>query len=152
MIAEKRFREDLFYRLNVLPINLKPLRDRPEDIPYLAEVFVKRANHDEGKNKILLESTVEEFKKMHWKGNVRELEHCIKHLVSASLGDYLDLNLLTNKSYISSESQKISNIGSIKAIRENEDKSLITEILKKSSSISAAARMLGSVEVRCVIK
>ncbi len=143
MIANKQFREDLFYRLNVLPINLKPLRERPEDIPYLAEIFIKRANQEERKNKILLEATVEEFKKMHWKGNVRELEHCIKHLVSASVGEYLDLSILKDRIYVANDTQKLSDINSIKAVRENEDKILITEALQKSKSISGAARQLG---------
>ncbi|MBN8538682.1 MAG: sigma-54-dependent Fis family transcriptional regulator [Deltaproteobacteria bacterium] len=140
MIANRQFREDLFYRLNVLPINLKPLRERPEDISYLAEIFIKRANQEERKNKILLEATVEEFKKMHWKGNVRELEHCIKHLVSASVGDYLDLSILKDRIYVANNTQKLSDINSIKAVRENEDKILITETLQKSKSISGAAR------------
>lgn len=63
LIEKNQFREDLFFRLNVLPIHIKPLRERPEDIPILSQHFLKLANIEQGQNRILLESSVEHLKK-----------------------------------------------------------------------------------------
>ena len=77
LMNEKLFREDLFFRLNVFAINIKPLRDRIEDIPVLAKFFVDILNKNKTAKKILLESTTEKLKKLAWIGNVRELESFI---------------------------------------------------------------------------
>lgn len=78
-VKKGHFREDLYYRLNVIPITLPPLRQRKEDIPLLAEYFLnsicKKENLGE---KRLLQSTIEVLKNYHWPGNVRELKHVIE--------------------------------------------------------------------------
>src|SRR5215472_3171422 len=89
-VKEGRFREDLYYRINVIPIKLPPLRERAEDIPQLAQFFVRRYNAKFHKNiHALTDSTITMLKKYWWPGNIRELENLIERLVAVSDKDYL---------------------------------------------------------------
>ena len=84
------FREDLFYRLNVFPISVPPLRERSEDIPALVEHFVKRFNAQEQMNVVGAASeTIELLKNYTWKGNVRQLENTIFRAMILSNGHEL---------------------------------------------------------------
>ena len=86
-VAAGTFREDLFYRINAVPIRIPPLRDRPDDIPLLAEHFVSRfsARHGRGARRLSAE-VLERFREHPWKGNVRELEHVVENLILFSEG------------------------------------------------------------------
>jgi DNA-binding NtrC family response regulator len=89
-IKEGRFREDLYYRINVIPIKLPPLRERAEDIPQLAEFFLRRYNtrfHKQVRG--ISEATMAMLKKHWWPGNIRELENLIERLVAVSDRDYI---------------------------------------------------------------
>ena len=89
-VKEGRFREDLYYRINVIPIKLPPLRERPEDIPQLADFFVRRYNTRFRKQiQGLSDSTFAVLKKYWWPGNIRELENLIERLVAMSDKDYI---------------------------------------------------------------
>ncbi len=89
-VKEGRFREDLYYRINVIPIKLPPLRERADDIPQLAEFFLKRytARFRKRINGIT-DSTMMMLKKYWWPGNIRELENLIERLVAVSDRDYI---------------------------------------------------------------
>ena len=89
-MAEGKFLEDLFYRLNVIPIEMPPLRDRPEDIPLLVNHFVRRFAERTGK-KIdgVDEKAMVELSGYGWPGNVRELENTIERAVVLSTGALL---------------------------------------------------------------
>ncbi|MDI9246037.1 sigma 54-interacting transcriptional regulator [Marinobacter sp. CHS3-4] len=92
-VNEKRFREDLYFRLNVFPIESVPLRRRVEDIPMLAQEFLERACVKFNRPRRLLRKTeVEKLKHYHWPGNVRELENVIERRVITADGE-LDLDL-----------------------------------------------------------
>jgi DNA-binding NtrC family response regulator len=80
-VAEGKFRQDLYYRLGVVVINLPPLRERREDIPLLVERFVRAASSKAGKHVELSDSALEALATYHWPGNVRELENMIERLV-----------------------------------------------------------------------
>ena len=81
-IAEKRFREDLFYRLNVIPVEVPPLRERREDIPLLVRHFIERANKDrEQRVAGISEAALARLVDFRWPGNVRELENLIERMV-----------------------------------------------------------------------
>jgi two-component system response regulator PilR (NtrC family) len=83
LVQEKRFREDLFYRLNVIPLRIPPLRDRREDIPLLAEHFLMRFAREMGKAVSALSSEATRLLvAYHWPGNVRELENVIERVVA----------------------------------------------------------------------
>lgn len=80
-VAEGSFRQDLFYRLNVIPITVPPLRDRLEDIPELCEFFLEKYSKKLQKNPLTIsESVMDYLKRYHWYGNVRELENLIERL------------------------------------------------------------------------
>jgi len=85
-----RFREDLYYRLNVFPILLPPLRDRPDDIEPLAEFFVAKYSRNNGKKiKRISPKVIQQLRSYTWPGNVREMEHLIERSVLLTTGDTL---------------------------------------------------------------
>jgi DNA-binding NtrC family response regulator len=77
-----RFRRDLFYRLNVIPVEIPPLRERPEDIPILAEAFVRK--HAEGSTRRLSAAAIARLQRCTWEGNARELENVIERALALS--------------------------------------------------------------------
>ncbi len=90
---EKLFREDLFYRLNVFPIIIPPLRERKDDIPLLIDYFVdKYCSELKSQKKILSPEALELLVNYPWKGNVRELENCIERAIILSEGDAITAN------------------------------------------------------------
>ena len=92
-MREGKFREDLFYRLNVVPIVLPPLRERAEDIPRLAALFLDRFNRQLGKRmRTLQPEALAALTAYHWPGNVRELENLIERLVVLAAGDVVRLD------------------------------------------------------------
>jgi DNA-binding NtrC family response regulator len=89
-VKDGRFREDLFYRINVIPIKMPPLRDRPEDIPQLIDFFLQRYNTRFRKRiQGLTEPTMAMLKKYWWPGNIRELENLIERLVAVNDKEYI---------------------------------------------------------------
>jgi Nif-specific regulatory protein len=95
-VAEGRFRADLYYRLNVLPIRIPPLRDRREDIPLLADFFLKK-HSSETKKQIrgFTEEALETLLSYTWPGNVRELENAVERAVVFSREDRINAESLT---------------------------------------------------------
>jgi len=92
MVAEGEFREDLFYRLNVIPIELPPLRDRKEDVPLLAGHFLARfAKRMNKPMRSIDDAVIEVLLRYPWPGNVRELENTIERAVALSLEDRITL-------------------------------------------------------------
>src|SRR5579864_5388872 len=90
-LEQGTFREDLYYRLNVLPIDIPPLRERKEDIPFLAEHFVKKISKDVGgRIESISEAAVQKLLQYHWPGNVRELENVIERSMVLSSGPVLE--------------------------------------------------------------
>ena len=89
-IADKKFREDLFYRLNVFPIELPALRERRSDIPILIHHFVRKHSAKMGKHvDIIPDETMTVLQRWHWPGNIRELENMIERMVILSKGGVL---------------------------------------------------------------
>jgi PAS domain S-box-containing protein len=85
MVSQGTFREDLYYRLNVIPVALPPLRDRPEDIPGLADAFIRKFSRQAGKSILPLPAAaLDRLLGYHWPGNIRELEHVIERAVVLS--------------------------------------------------------------------
>ena len=86
-VREKRFREDLFYRLNVIQINIPPLRKRKDDIVPLAEFFMQKYQTGDTGKKLLTPETLKILRAYDWPGNVRELENAIQRAITLSQGD-----------------------------------------------------------------
>ncbi len=95
MVGKGEFREDLYYRLNVITIDIPPLRDRPEDIPLLARYFLGNyARENEKEISDISSTAMELLLDYHWPGNVRELENAIERATVLSTTEVLDLDLL----------------------------------------------------------
>lgn len=94
MVSEKQFRSDLYYRLNVFPIHLPPLRERVEDIPLLVRHFTQKYARRMGKSIETVDmATIHKLQRWHWPGNVRELENLIERSVILSTGRSLSVSL-----------------------------------------------------------
>ena len=82
MVEEKQFRSDLYYRLNVIPIRIPPLRERPEDIPLLVRYFAQKYAHRmQKKVESISAASMRNLARWHWPGNVRELENLVERAV-----------------------------------------------------------------------
>ncbi len=131
-VKQKKFREDLYYRLNVIPITLPPLRQRKEDIPLLAEYFLKSICERENLGeKRLMKSTIEMFKNYSWPGNVRELKHIIERAA-----------VLADTYYIKPEHINLRG-GNIEPLKEIEDNEIKKALQDCNGKITEAARRLG---------
>jgi DNA-binding NtrC family response regulator len=86
-IEAGRFREDLFYRLNVIPLHIPPLRERPDDIPALVEAFLRR--HAEGRSRFLSPEAMQRLLAHPWRGNARELENVVERALALSEAETL---------------------------------------------------------------
>ncbi|HHG8772797.1 TPA: formate hydrogenlyase transcriptional activator FlhA [Raoultella planticola] len=94
MVADREFRSDLYYRLNVFPIHLPPLRERPDDIPLLVKAFTFKIARRLGRNiDSIPAETLRTLSRMAWPGNVRELENVIERAVLLTRGSVLQLSL-----------------------------------------------------------
>jgi len=144
-VDEGRFRRDLFYRLNVFPITLPPLRDRTEDMQVLVSHFVERYAKNTGKNiRSVSAKAMKELMAYHWPGNVRELEHLIERSVLMSSGDEIrDIHLpVMNRK----ELKKSLEDEYIKTFDENERDHLMKALEKCNGKIfgpGGAAELLG---------
>jgi len=86
-IKEGKFREDLYYRLNIIPIVIPPLRDRKSDIPMLIQHFLKKCNENRGQQaKLISDETIQMLANYSWPGNIRELGNFIERMVVLSMG------------------------------------------------------------------
>ena len=93
LVASGQFREDLFYRLNVVVIRLPPLRDRPEDIPLLADVFLQESAEACGRGPMTFDQSLKQFfMRQPWPGNVRQLRNLIFSMVVMARNDTLSLS------------------------------------------------------------
>jgi formate hydrogenlyase transcriptional activator len=93
MIADKKFRSDLYYRLNVFPIRIPPLRERREDIPFLVRYFTEKYAGRMGKDiKTISGSSLRQLIRWHWPGNIRELENLIERAVILTRGTMLEIS------------------------------------------------------------
>lgn len=142
MVKEKRFREDLFYRLNVLPIHLLPLRERGSDILVLAEIFLQQANPEVPKR--LSSSAAKLMLDYEWPGNVRELQNLMYHLtvvVRSSVIEAGDVSMLRHSAPEANPDE--AEVDYYSAIATLEKRLLIRALKDANGSRAEAARLLG---------
>ena len=141
LIARGRFREDLYYRLNVIRLNVPPLRDRKEDIPALINVFLAEFNAENGKRVAgLTPEAMSAMLAYDWPGNVRELQNCIEGLVVLSRGDMISLSELPRKMREGAPKTIETTKGTLKAA----ELQVIEEALAKTKGRKTdAAKLLG---------
>ncbi len=143
LVSKGKFREDLFYRLNVVPIFMPSLRERKEDIPLLVDFFLARFNRENGKNVAISPEALRVLMKYAWPGNVRELENTIERLVVMAGRDVIratDLPITLKLPPPEDILQKES----LKAGIEDIEKTSIREALERTGWVQAkAARLIG---------
>ncbi|MCK5251213.1 MAG: sigma-54-dependent Fis family transcriptional regulator [Spirochaetaceae bacterium] len=133
MVKHGSFREDLYYRLSVITIELPPLRDRPGDLPVLTEFFIERFNKRYNKNiKGISEITRRLFSSHDWPGNIRELKNCIERAVIFCDGDRIDLSDLP-KQYAEVDLERSFVGRSLDDATDNITRELIQDALDRSS-------------------
>jgi two-component system, NtrC family, response regulator AtoC len=145
-IREGKFREDLFYRLNVVPIALPPLRQRKEDIPMLVKHFLDKFNKKNGKKIVSVNSAVlDMFRGYHWPGNVRELESAIERAFVLSSSEVLDASLFSLPAGASSHSAAVPDAGrgGITPLYEVEKKAIMDALDKYGTNRTQVANALG---------
>jgi len=149
-IRDKRFREDLFYRLNVIPIEIPPLRERLDDIGLLAEHFLEVASQAHGRESIGFgPGVVESMTRHNWPGNVRELENLVERLVALSGGGEIGVEDLPDsfrtQRTIDPVSIQIPPDGlNLKDVVDRVEARLIAQALKLTSgNKNRAARLIG---------
>ncbi len=152
LIKERKFREDLYYRLNVVPIHVPPLRERKPDILLLAKKFVENFSKKYGKDTFLPVAAMMELESYDWPGNVRELENVIERLVVLNKGHVINASLVAGM------------VGTYEAVYTDQEElklddavnyleySMITKALEEYGSTYKAAEALGITQSRIVRK
>ncbi|MCT4596132.1 MAG: sigma 54-interacting transcriptional regulator [Anaeromicrobium sp.] len=146
MVNNNEFREDLYYRLNVIPIVLPPLRNRKEDIGLLAEHFIEKICKEESMDeKSISREALNHLKEYCWPGNIRELENIITR--SITLSDRYEIDVDNLPSYMRNDKRKndglINFINGDLARMEDYDREIVRLALKKHKSFNKAAKALG---------
>lgn len=141
MVSEGTFREDLYYRVNVVTVTLPNLRERADDIQALVNHFLDK----EGSEKVVDERIMQAFQVYHWPGNVRELENVVRRLVALAQGDKLDLEDLPDEIRSAHNLQPGEEVpdGLVGDMERMERAQLVTALKETGWNISRAARILG---------
>lgn len=147
-VREGRFREDLYYRLNVFPLKVPPLRERREDVPMLAKYFLSRYVREFGKNVSGISAGALELLSAHpWPGNVRELQNEIQRLViQAEPGNPIDADLLSDKfrRATGSAALPVAASGTLKEMLEEVERKLVEQALHDhGNNKTSTAKALG---------
>ncbi|MGI8555272.1 MAG: sigma-54-dependent transcriptional regulator [Pyrinomonadaceae bacterium] len=154
MVADGTFREDLFYRISVIPIALPPLRERKEDIPALVTHFIKKFCDQSGKTLSINEKTSEILENYAWHGNVRELEHTIERAVALERTAEIQPERLPdhitnyNPQRIKSEFDLPESGINLVTHLENLEKTYVVEALRKTGGSQTRAAELLQMPVR----
>ena len=149
-VKEGKFREDLYYRLNVVPLRIPSLRERKEDIPPLVGHFLQLYNEENGREVKISNEALDTLLIHDWPGNVRELENCIERMIVMAKNELImtedvpitiDTNISDNRS---DESDLYGQAKTLDHTIEDMEKERITEALKRAGYVQAkAARQLG---------
>jgi transcriptional regulator with PAS, ATPase and Fis domain len=138
-IEAGQFREDLYYRLGVVNIDLPPLRSRKEDIPVLADYFLEKFNKDNQKKVAGFTLEANDFLlKYEWPGNIREMENAIERAVILAKGDYIEVSDLAQQSLYLPHKAPVG-----KTMREIEKNHILNILVEAGGNCSEAARLLG---------
>lgn len=150
LVQKGAFREDLFFRINVVPLHLPPLRERQEDIPALIRFYLNRFNARYGLRKTIDPEVVEALVTYSWPGNIRELQNLIERLVVISDGDRITRNCLPEEfleagrsSEVAGRKAKVPSKESLKESVAAFEREMLFEAYQKYKSTYKVARELG---------
>ena len=161
-VNEKRFRRDLYYRLNVFPIRVPNLSERRAEIPALIEYFIKKYNDKFGINRAISEDAVDYLKGCEWPGNIRELENVVQRLLIAAKGEIITIfdvmkELHTDMfEYVNTDGEEVmpdeSKGLTLDIMINNYEKNIIKYAYEKYGSSRKAAKALGISQTQMVRK
>lgn len=144
MVREGTFRDDLYYRLNIIPIILPPLRDRPDDIPLLVEHFIEKISKENKKDvRGITPDAMQMFMHYRWPGNVRELENVIERVITLMDTDLITAAMLP--SYIKGDiaGREVQSLADDTVLPwEEYEKQIIANALRQGTSFNGAAKLL----------
>ncbi len=147
MVEENLFRKDLYFRLNVVPIYIPPLRQRKEDIPYLAKHFLTKYNQRYKRNVTFSEDAINKLMEYTWYGNVRELENLIERTIVTSDDNHVNCSFFEKINYFRQSSCKpsimVSEVMNLQEAIDTVEEQLIILAMEKYKSIKLAAEALG---------
>lgn len=155
MVEEHKFRQDLYYRLNVVPIVIPPLRARTEDIPLLIEYFLKQLNEKYSTGKTISPQLLKRFMDYEWPGNVRELKNILERLVLTSshdvLGEYSfegSKHRVVDKAELVSDNKPVFEgedepIPPLKEALEQTEREILFKALRKYRNLRRIGQVLG---------
>jgi DNA-binding NtrC family response regulator len=139
LVESGQFREDLFYRLAVVHIELPPLRERKEDIPVLADYFLKKFNEENQKKLAAFSAEANDFlMKYDWPGNIRELENAVERAVILGKGTIVEVGDLSQQSLYLPHKTTMG-----KTMRDVEKNHLLNVLIETGGNCSEASRILG---------
>lgn len=147
-VKKGNFREDLFFRLNVVPITIPPLRERKEDIPELIRYFLEKLNKRYKKNLFISLEAMNIMANYSWPGNVRELENLIEYLFIVNTGDEIGMEdlpakLVANHVLFAHNIPEVEQTGKLNYLLERFEKDILLSAIKIHPSVRKAASALG---------
>ncbi len=144
LIEQKRFREDLYFRINVIPIHLPPLRNRKDDIPLLVNTFIDRLEIRTGKPiRGLTREALNRFMAYRWPGNVREMKSALEYAFTVADKDTIDIDHLPPQMLTHTNPSASVPEAAFRETGSNERQQLIEALRAAAGNQSQAARMLG---------
>lgn len=143
MVREGTFRKDLYYRLNVVPITVPPLRDRKEDIPFFINYFLKHYNEKYNEIKTIDKEVIQRFIEKKWDGNVRELQNTIERLVVTVPENHIKIEHLPRDESVDTFDESSNEGATLKEKLMNYEKSILKRELKMSRTMKEASERLG---------
>ncbi len=155
LIEEKRFRQDLIYRLNTISIHLPPLRERPRDIPLLVDFFLLKHSKRQHRKLQFAANCLDVLKSYHWPGNVRELKGVVDYMVTMTTGSLITENYFPDfllsaepehRENSEDRQQPINaeqNLGLLSLAVQNTEKEVIRDVLQQAKNKSEAIKILG---------
>lgn len=142
MVAEGKFREDLYYRLSAVILETAPLRDRPEDLEPLVVHFTREICKENGFSRSFHRRCLEVMRDYHWKGNVRELRSVVERHLIASDSDLIRIEDLDARLYQKKETDEPKTLKEIDNYLEGIKKQMVLDAVKSTRTKAEAARKL----------
>jgi len=142
MVAKGEFREDLYYRLNVVTVEIPPLRERRDEIIPLALRFLNQFNKQYGQNKKLTYDVLKELMEQDWPGNIRQLRNVIENMVVISNNEYLQLNDLPWKQDLADHEVDEDKNPSLKELLEDYERTILIKAKEQHGSSRKIAKAL----------
>ncbi|HLE21734.1 MAG TPA: sigma-54 dependent transcriptional regulator [Vicinamibacteria bacterium] len=147
-IAAGRFREDLYFRLSVIPIEMSPLRERSEDIPALVSHFIEQfSQEDHLRKKRFSPQAMERLQKYSWKGNIRELRNTVERLLIMTSGEVIGVDVLPDNIRYADEAVSPDHLtaGTLKEFKEVSERAFLVAKLRENDwNISQTAQVIGT--------